>query len=261
MGGRHLRMRGWGSAALCGLLGLVLAGCERRERDTEPDELPRAERVPMTSPGPMAHEQAAQEQAALPERSELEGTQGAVQAESGEARKAEAEKACPREEATAAEPRTRSAHEEAGAGARGAGAEEELVASEMEEMEEMELRDELESSAGAVGAERGSPEGAEATTLTGRIFYGGPTLPEDAEIRITLMGANSGTVLAEQSLSAEGEPPYAFSLPVSTSEAAAEAQSVRVTIWDNGQVLYSTLQPFTPNLAERSVLPVQVQAD
>jgi hypothetical protein len=257
MGGRDLRRWGLGSAALCGLCGLVLAGCERRERDSGPGELPRAEQVPMTTPGPMAHEQAAQEQAALPERSELEGTQGAVQAESGESENAEAAKACPREGATAAEPRTRSADAEEVSASEMV----EMDAGEVDEVDEVELRGELEGSSAAVGAERGSAEGAEPTMLTGRIFYGGPTLPEDAEIRVTLMGANSGTVLAEQSLSAEGDPPYAFSLPVSMSEAAAEAQSVRVTIWDDGQVLYSTLQPFTPNLAERSVLPVQVQAD
>jgi hypothetical protein len=128
----------------------------------------------------------------------------------------------------------------------------------------MERRGELESRSGAVGAERASAEGegAEPTTLTGRVLYGGPTLPDDAEIRVSLIGADSGDVLSEQVLSAEGDPPYAFSLPLAAgSRGAADAQSVRVTIEDDGQVLYSTLQPFTPNMAERSVLPVQVQAD
>jgi hypothetical protein len=125
--------------------------------------------------------------------------------------------------------------------------------------EQVGAEGELES---AVVTEQVSVEETEPAMLTGRVFYGGPTLPDEAQIRVTLFGADSNVVLAEQVLSAEGDPPYAFSLPIAKgSEARAEGQSVRIVIEDNGQVLYSTLQPFTPNLAERSVLPVQVQAD
>jgi hypothetical protein len=96
------------------------------------------------------------------------------------------------------------------------------------------------------------------STLRGQVLYGGPSLPEEAQIRVALVGTGSGVVLAEQVMAAEGEPPYAFALDVPGATDDLSNYSVRVTIEDDGQVLYSTLGPYQTNMAEGSVLPVQV---
>lgn len=112
----------------------------------------------------------------------------------------------------------------------------------------------------AVGAERGSVGSNEGApdTLDGQILYGGPPLPRDAQIRVMLIGTEEGGALAEEVIKVEGEPPYEFSLPLRPGGLSG-ARAVRVTIEDSGQVLYSTLQEYTPNFAEGSVLPVQVR--
>lgn len=132
-----------------------------------------------------------------------------------------------------------------------------------------EAREELPASGvegleGEVGTLSGEAEpGTFApTAIDGRVLYGGPVLPDDARIRVSLVAIDeNGLTLSEDVIRADSGPPYEFSLimPVVKEEAARYA--VRVTIEDGPQVLYSTLTPYTLDFAEASVLPVQVRAE
>lgn len=298
---RYRRLVGrWSLAALLGS-GACVVGCSRptREAPEERTDSVQPERLPLAPEvAPPIEQQDAEREHALMQDEEARGMQqapaeeqsdvvgGSVGAESGKMEPCEEQQG----ETASAEGagRARGAAVPSDATAREEGRE---LVQRMEADEDPNLREGASitgmpgwgDSASAVvplvptgvGAERGEADSRvdmpsdqssslsmqSRSTVQGEVLYGGPALPEDALITVALIETDSGEVLSEEVMTAQGEPPFAFSLDLPGATNDLSSYSMRVTIEDDGQVLYSTARPYTPNMAERSVLPVQVRAE